>query len=188
MTNRIRIILPLLCILAALLLLSSCTAKGSLDLSYDNSAYTSTGDSSSASRSNAVVSLDRFKKEIEAENLGTVSEINGDYGYDAALAVSEDQTNYIYMYLPDKETARSLLTDSDGDGQQDADLTLVLEKENYELYTQEHTASDSSDSSLYGKCLRAGCMLIIISGPLENKESISSHADNFITRLGFDLT
>lgn len=187
MNSSTRSFFSMITMLVLLFALSACTAKGTLELSYDTGNAFSENDPVPA-RPNAAVSLERFNSEIQAEGLQTISQKNGDDGYDAALAVSEDQTSYIYMYLPDIETARSLLTDLDGDGQQDSDLSLVLQKDNYELYTQESASSGSADSGMYGKSLRADSMIIMISGPLENKDLISNHADEFLTRLGFDLT
>ena len=113
---------------------------------------------------------------------------DGKDGYDAALVTAEDGTNYIYMYLPDEKMAKSVLTDSDGDQEADPGLKLISRKNGYELYIQESAAADSSDSDfpMYGKCLLAGRMIIIVNGTQDNKKQIIENADRFLKNLGFN--
>lgn len=138
-------------------------------------------------RNEAAISLKQFEDEIKAGHLGEISRTKDDSGYDAALAASEDGTNYIYMYLLSEEMAASILKDGDGDGQTDNDLSLTLKKDSYQLYTQESSPDSSSESSSYGRYLLAGSMIIIVNGPLENKELIKENADTFMRNLGFDV-
>lgn len=144
-------------------------------------------DTEGRNQDDAAISLDRFELEIQKENLGVVNKTDGRDGYDAALVTAEDGTNYIYMYLPDKRMAKSILTDSDGDQVTDPGLKLISRKNGYELYTQESDAADSSDSDfpMYGKCLLAGRMIIIVNGTLDNKKQIIENADRFMRNLGF---
>ena len=135
----------------------------------------------------AVISLEKFKSVVNAENFGEIAEVNGDYGYDAALVTSDDGTNYIYMYLASPSMARSVLTDSDGDGKMDPDFTLIKKDQDFELYTQETTDSVSSDYSVYGRCLLAGSMILMVSGTMEQKDQIRKNADSFMEKLGYDL-
>lgn len=183
MKQPLRIFTVLITTFLLILSLSACTAKGMLELSDDPVTLTDRTNTTETG-SNAAISLDQFKSELQKDGLETTSQTNGEDGYNAALAFSEDQTRYIYMDLPDEETARSLLTDADGDGAPDSDLTLVLQKDHYEIYTQENRISEVP---VYSKSLLAGSMIIVISGPLDNKDVISSHADDLLIRLGFDL-
>ena len=135
----------------------------------------------------AVISLERFKSVVNDEQFGEIVEVNGDYGYDAALVTSDDGTNYIYMYLANPSMARSVLTDSDGDGKMDPDFTLTKKDKGFELYTQESASSVSSDYSIYGRCLLAGSMILMVSGTMDQKDLIKKNADSFMKKLGYDF-
>jgi hypothetical protein len=174
---------------AAIFLVSvSCGSSG---YNPDTQDYSSSPDSSyegstSLLPDSSAISLNKFETEIEAEALGSISKVNGDYGYDAALVTAEDGTNYIYMFLADEQMAESILTDSDEDGQMDSDLTLTLNNDQYRLYTQESAGTGSSENAMYGRFLLAGSMIIIVNGPLENRDQIKKSADRFMRNLGFE--
>lgn len=169
---------------ALLFTLAACADK-------DASPARETGQSAESSEETlAAVSMNRFKTEIKNENLGKVKDLSGNSGYDAALATDSRNINYIYMFMPKSDMAESIITDSDGDGKKDDDLTLEKKGENYEYYTQdgsEKKASSSSADSTYGKCLRVGSMIIIVSGPLSEKKTVNSQAHAFFRNLGYDL-
>ncbi len=175
---------------AALLFLAvSCASDGNRDT--ENSVQPA-GQSASAEESSpdgtghSSVTLKEFKKEIRARKLGNVNEVNGEQGYEAALVTAEDRINYIYMNLPDGEMAYSVLTDSDGDGETDSDLTLEFRNEEYELYTMETSDPDLSGSAMYGKCIRDGSTILMVNGPLEKRSVVRKNADSFLQAFGYD--
>lgn len=180
-------------IITALLLLlavscSSDTGREAQSSEQNSALSVSAEKPSEAGNSPVPVTLEDFKKTVRSGNLGTVNEVGGDQGYEAALVTGEDRTNYIYMNLPDEDMAYSVLTDSDGDGKKDSDLSLDFQSDEYELYTMETAAPESSpsDSAMYGKCIRAGRVIIIVNGPLENRSVIHKNAGRFLQELGYD--
>lgn len=182
----------ILCIIAAVALLLAFTACGISGTDPDAAGSSvlpeaSSGKAPIGKGNQAAISLDKFKSEITRQQLGKVIEVDGDYGYDAALVTAEDGTNYIYMYLADPDMAKVILTDSDADGEMDSDFSLTTKGNGYELYTQESTESDSAYSAIYGRCLLAGSMILIVSGTIENKEQVRKNADTFMKELGYDL-
>ena len=168
----------------------SCGTQGSGTVfrSSEDLSLSSVEGTDGRNQDNTAISLDRFELEINNEKLGVVNKTDGKDGYDAALVTAEDGTNYIYMYLPDEKMAKSVLTDSDGDQEADPGLKLISRKNGYELYIQESAAADSSDSDfpMYGKCLLAGRMIIIVNGTQDNKKQIIENADRFLKNLGFN--
>ena len=178
-------LISIIAVAALLLFPVSCGTAETEDSSAQ--AETSVESSLSEDQNQAAISLEKFKSVVNTENFGEIAEVNGDYGYDAALVTSDDGTNYIYMYLATPSMARSVLTDSDGDGKVDPDFTLTKKDNGFELYTQETTDSVSSDYSVYGRCLLAGSMILMVSGTMDQKDQIRKNADSFMEKLGYDL-
>ena len=174
---------------ALLFLAVSCASDGIRDT--ENSAQpagqaSSAEEPSSGGKGHPAVTLEEFKQEIRARDLGSVNEVNGEQGYEAALVTAEDRTNYIYMNLPDGDMAYSILTDSDGDGETDSDLSLEFRNKEYELYTMETSDPDQSGSAMYGKCILAGSTILMVNGPQENRSAVRKNADSFLQAFGYD--
>ena len=90
------------------------------------------------------------------------------------------------MNLPDGDMAYSILTDSDGDGETDSDLSLEFRNKEYELYTMETSDPDQSGSAMYGKCILAGSTILMVNGPQENRSAVRKNADSFLQAFGYD--
>ena len=168
-------------ILAASMLfsLAACTSGSSGNSSSStSSSAVSVSSAQEQGEQLSMVSMKTF--EDKAGQYGTVKDMSGDYGYDAALVSTSDNINYIYMYLPSASMAESIITDSDGDGEKDSDIKLSQEGSNYSLYIQD-------SGTIYGQYLRVGSMITAVSGPASEKSAVKAAAESFFKDLGYEF-
>ncbi len=180
-----------LTIISALIILITMTACGSSDKSDRteqnmNSAEISAEDTiSSDDEENTLNAVSQKRFTDCLSSLGEVQDMTGQMGFNACLISGDTGISYIYMYLPDKDMAESLLTDEDGDGSQDAALSILEEGSNYK-YAETRSASEKDGSPIYSYSLRADCMLITVSGEASREDIVRTEARNALEKLGYD--
>lgn len=174
----------LVLILTVLMILPGLSACGT-DPGTAGSDNLSAGEDSPVQASDyyAAVSMNRFK--TVSADLGDAVDLTEDYGFDACTVSGADGTNYIYMYLTSADMAKELITDGDGDGEQDPGLEILKTGANYEYYRENYT-NDTTEASVCGYYLRVDNMLILAAGSLLDEETVREDAAALFRSLGYD--
>lgn len=126
-------------------------------------------------------SLDTFK--AVASSYGEVYDMSETFGCDAA-AVSGESVSLVYLALKDEAEAMSMaLGDKDLEG---VSLDVVSSGSNYDYYEEIYQSNEQPDGgSFYGLYLRVDNVLILISGPLADQDSVKAEAVDFYSQLGY---
>lgn len=126
-------------------------------------------------------SFDDFKKAALA--YGDLHDMSDSFGYPAA-AVTGGNINIIYLTPANEADAKSMILEENGGETQN--IKVVSSGGNFEYY--EETAEAKEDESIeafYGYYLRADNMAILITGPLDKKDTVKQEAINFYNKLGY---
>lgn len=128
-----------------------------------------------------VTSIDKFKE--AAESYGEIYDMTEILGFESA-AVSSEELNLIYMALDDSAAAKSMAL---GDlGNEGVEIETIDSGKNYEYYEETVSSDAETDiSSIYGLYLRVDNMLILVTGDLNDKDSVRDKAVAFYEGLGY---
>ncbi|MCI8283738.1 MAG: hypothetical protein HFE90_00470 [Firmicutes bacterium] len=165
-----------------ILMFTACgSEKNNADASDSSEAPASSEANNAADDKLTVISFDDFKN--AASVYGDLHDMSDSFGYPAA-AVTGENINIIYMTPKTEADAKSMILEENSSETQN--IKVVSSGSNFEYY--EETAEAKEDESIeafYGYYLRADNMAILITGPLDKKDTVKQEAVNFYNKLGY---
>lgn len=167
-----------------ILMFTACgSEKNNTDVSGSSDAPSAPSESAENTNGDKLtaVSFNDFKK--TASEYGDLHDMSDSFGYHAA-AVTGENINIIYLTPTNADDAKSMILEENSSEPQN--IKVVSSGSNFEYY--EETAEAKEDESIeafYGYYLRADNMAILITGPLEKKDSVKQEAVNFYNKLGY---
>ena len=141
-------------------------------------------DSSRSFPKDKLATIDKTKFSEIAASYGEIQDVSEEFGFDALAVHSDNEMNYIYMMLQNDAAAKSMLFG--GAGSINQNVTVVKAGDNYDYYEEKSDSNESPENSFFGYYLRVDNMLLLVTGPANDSNSVRSKAKSFFQKFGYD--
>ena len=88
------------------------------------------------------------------------------------------------MMLQNDAAAKSMIFG--GAGSINQNVTVVKAGDNYDYYEEKSDSNESPENSFFGYYLRVDNMLLLVTGPANDSNSVRSKAKSFFQKFGYD--